>query len=208
MTIPILVTIAALLVAFLFLRLRFQLELSEQRRWLFFGLGRSGLELDLKTKERILKFMGLPISRSQAQASPPLRAIRPERARSSKKFRWLNMRSHFPQLLRAALAFFSGLWKSTKIEKCEGELTGGFSSPDITGQLFGYYQAAAAAIPGGSRFVYRPSWFESPFTGRVQLIVALPLYALIYRLLVLIVQLPKRALVRVAIHKKKGTHNG
>ncbi len=208
MTIPILAAIAALLSALLFLRLRFQLELSEQRRWLFFGLGRSGLVLDLKTKERILKFMGHPVSRSQAKPSPPLRAHRPERPRASKKFQWQEIRSHFPQLLRAALNFLRGLWKSTRIEKCEGELTGGFSSPDSTGQLFGYYQAAAAAIPGGSRFVYVPSWFESPFTGRIQLAVALPLYALIYRLFVLIIQLPKRALWRVAVHKKKGTHHG
>ena len=200
--------IATLLTAFLLLRLRIRFDLSEQQRRLFVGLGRSGLEFDLKNHERHLKLMGLSVRHSPTRSAAPSPPTKPPRSRLPQGVDWGNMSTHLPQILRACFAFLRGSWKSTRIEQCEGELRGGFGSPDLTGQMFGFYLALASAIPGGSRFRFVPLWYASPFTGQIQVAVAMPLYALIYRFCVLMIQLPKRALLRTALHKKKGIRNG
>jgi hypothetical protein len=90
------------------------------------------------------------------------------------------------------------------IEELNGTIKAGFESPNVTGQVFGYYQAARGALPAmAGRFTYIPVWNEEVFEASFRASVAIPLYKIIYRNLVFILNLPLREIIKLTIGKKE-----
>ncbi|MCP4684479.1 MAG: hypothetical protein GY867_03425 [bacterium] len=101
------------------------------------------------------------------------------------------------------------LLRASIIEQAEGEIEGGFDSPDLTGQAYGFYSAAMGAAPAlAGRFRYVPDWTGASFSGAARLTVALPMYRLAARTTVLIWRLPIRKIVKLAIGEKGGVQDG
>ncbi|MEW6050237.1 MAG: hypothetical protein AB1644_04145 [Candidatus Zixiibacteriota bacterium] len=202
-------TFVALIVAFLLVRLRVRLEFSGERRALFVGLGRSGPEIDFAAKVGRVRLFGLNIEsfslrKSAATSVQPIRlgSAKPSGAkkRDSRRrlmfdFEWLDV---LPATLTAVWRFLVGIFKAAIIEECEAKVQGGFPTPDLTGQAYGYYCAFVGAFPAVTeRVTYTPDWSGASFNGSVRLSVALPVYALVYRTIVLLIQLPVRKIYRI-----------
>ena len=110
---------------------------------------------------------------------------------------------------RPLWSFSAGILRNIAIEEAQGEIRAGFDSPDLTGIAFGYYSAAAAAVPAmAGRLRFTPDWQGPSFAGKARLTVALPLYRLAARTIVLLFRLPLREMIKVAIGKKKGGQDG
>ena len=203
-----------LLGSVLLLNIRIRIELDKDRRLLFFGLGRSGAEYDFLSKINRLKLFGLKLKTSKPAAKPKTKTpkvsaeVKKETPAKPKKKRERPLRdiiSIAPQCLRAAGLYMLDLVKSAAVEEFEGEIEGGFDTPDLTGQAYGFYRAVLGAVPAlAGRFRYYPDWTGASFTGAVRIAVVLPLYKLLYRSLVLVFRLPLRKLMKLAIGTKKG----
>lgn len=206
------IILALLLAAICLLRLRLRFELGSDRRLLFVGLGRSGPEYDFV--RRIQSFMlfgrcikSTPMKKVDKPAEPKPEAQPREKARRVRPFG--DILKAVPDVSRALWRYSIGLLKSIAVEELEADVEAGFYEPDLTGQLFGYYQAALAAVPSVvGRVRYTPDWTGASFAGQARVAVALPLYRLLYRTLILICQLPLRRLIKLAIGKKRGGQDG
>ena len=211
------ILIVVVVACILLLRLRVRVTFDHKRRIIFAGLGRSGPEFDLSVKKGYFKLWGRSIGSFKLGAKKEADRKRekkdkkkrdekkpPTRARS-----WRDIIHVIPGVVAAVSDFLLNLLKEAAIEELEGKIEAGFESPDLTGRAFGYYQAALAAVPPiAGRFTYVPDWCGSSFGGSLRLAVALPLYKLVYRMILLIVRLPLRELIKLAIGKKKGGQDG
>ncbi len=213
------IILALLLAAILLLRIRVRFELGSDRRLLFVGLGRSGPEYDFVRRVQSFLLFGrriksTPMKKADKAAEPKLEA-RPEDKKKppAKKARRVrpfgdSLRA-VPEVSRALWRYSIGLLKSIVVEELEADVEAGFYEPDLTGQLFGYYQAALAAVPSVvGRVRYTPDWTGASFAGQARVAVALPLHRLLYRTLILIGQLPLRRLIKLAIGRKRGGQDG
>ncbi len=212
-----LVTFLVLVAALLVLRLRLRLEISSDRRLLFIGLGRSGPEFDFGRKRGFLKLFGLKIKQFQTgerkskkradefekKPKTDKKRLKPKRRRSVK-----DIVAIAPQCLKALGKYSLGLLQTAIVEQAEAEIEAGFESPALTGQLFGYYQAALAAVPGLGRVQYIPDWNGQSFAGSAQFAVAWPLYMVVWQTTLLVFRLPVRKIIRVSIGTKEGGQDG
>lgn len=200
---------------FLALRLRVRVELSEERRMLFAGLGRSGIEINFIDDRRRLKLFGISVKTlakkdaSTEKEPKPLRPVplsakpkSPSRKRSFPVRASLNL---LPRIIRAARLYIVELFRSVIIEEAQAEIRAGFESPHLTGQAYGYYFALLGAVPSlEKRLVFYPDWAGPSFSGSGRLSVALPMYALVFRTLVLLIRLPLVKLLRLIRGGQKG----
>jgi len=206
------IILALLLAAICLLRLRLRFELGSDRRLLFVGLGRSGPEYDFVRRVQSFKLFGrciksTPMKKVDKAAEPKPEAQPRKKAKRVRPFG--DILRAVPEVSRALWRYTIGLLKSVMIEELEADVQAGFYEPDLTGQLFGYYQAALAAAPSVvGRVHYTPDWTGASFAGQARVAVALPLYRLLYRTLILICQLPLRRLIKLAIGKKRGGQDG
>ncbi|MBU0984666.1 MAG: hypothetical protein KKA42_12390 [candidate division Zixibacteria bacterium] len=148
---------------------------------------------------------------SQAEAA---KAAKPAEPAKTKKIRRKRRRSPaeiirlVPACSKALWKYFIGLLGGMIVEQAEGDIEAGFDSPDLTGQAFGYYQAAMGAVPAVmSRIHFTPDWTGPSFSGAVRLAVALPVYRLVGQTVALIWRLPVRKIVKVAIGEKEGVQD-
>lgn len=208
------IIIASLLTAILLLKLRVRFELGSGRRILFVGLGRSGSEIDFTERVQTIRLFGWALWSSPMKAAdeseiPPDDKKKTKRRRKGRVRSIREMLAAVPEISRAMWRYSIGLLKSIVVEELEAEIEGGFEAVDLTGQVFGYYQAALAAAPGVmGRVRYTPDWTGASFDGKARVAVALPLYRLVMCTLTLIYQLPLRRLVKLAIGKKRGGQDG
>ena len=206
------IILALLLAAICLLRLRLRFELGSDRRLLFVGLGRSGPEYDFVRRVQSFKLFGrciksTPMKKVDKAAEPKPEAQPRKKAKRVRPFG--DILRAVPEVSRALWRYTIGLLKSVVIEELEADVQAGFYEPDLTGQLFGYYQAALAAAPSiVGRVHYTPDWTGASFAGQARVAVALPLYRLLFRTLMLICQLPLRRLIKLAIGKKRGGQDG
>ena len=206
------IILALLLAAICLLRLRLRFELGSDRRLLFVGLGRSGPEYDFVRRVQSFKLFGrciksTPMKKVDEAAEPEPEAQPRKKARRVRPFG--DILRAVPEVSRALWRYSISLLKSVMIEELEADVQAGFYEPDLTGQLFGYYQAALAAAPSiVGRVHYTPDWTGASFAGQARVAVALPLYRLLFRTLMLICQLPLRRLIKLAIGKKRGGQDG
>jgi hypothetical protein len=205
-----------LLTLVMIVRIRVRFHFGSGQRLLFVGLGRTGPEFDLAARVGCLKLCGLNIKRfplDRAKAKPPKKMKPPkEKTLSRKKTRrptLSQLKTVVPAVAKAAWAYFRGLLKAVIVEELQGEITGGFASPDVTGTVFGYYQAALAAVPAvAGRVTYIPDWTGPSFSGVVRGSVALPIYKLVFLTIRLVFELPLKQLLKLAIGRKKGGQDG
>ncbi|MDX9856577.1 MAG: hypothetical protein RBT76_02180 [candidate division Zixibacteria bacterium] len=227
----ILILLCALLTLLLLLRLRVRLVLDDQYRLVFVGLGRSGSEINLRTRQGTIKIAGIAIRQFDLDEaddrtagpgqSPPKPSPRKsawlgrllhrgfrrtwEEARVFAKTWWRDIRGRGDRITRAVVLFGAELLHDLILEQLEGKVEAGFDEPHLTGEVFGYYQAALGVFPalaGHVQFV--PVWTGASFRGAIRVTVALPLYALVWRTVRLMWRLPITRLVAFSIHLKKG----
>jgi hypothetical protein len=212
--------ILILILAAALLRVRLRLEISTERRILFVGLGRSGPEIDFVKREGVLKLFGLRLKRFSLDHSRPAEGTtQPASAESSETTRTPSKPSTrrrsiksileiVPQCTSAFWKYGLGLLRNTIVVEAEAEIEAGFDTPDITGQAFGYYQAALAAAPGlFTRVSFIPNWTGRTFSGSARLSLAWPMYRLLWQTTLLFWRLPKRKIYRLAIGDKKGVRD-
>lgn len=208
------IVIASLLTAILLLKLRVRFELGSGRRILFVGLGRSGSEIDFTERVQTIRLFGWALWSSPMKAAdeseiPPDDKKKTKRRRKGRVRSIREMLAAVPEISRAMWRYSIGLLKSIVVEELEAEIEGGFEAVDLTGQVFGYYQAALAAAPGVmGRVRYTPDWTGASFDGKARVAVALPLYRLVMCTLTLLYQLPLRRMLKLAIGKKRGGQDG
>lgn len=213
------IILALLMAAICLLRVRVRFELGGDRRLLFVGLGRSGPEFDFVRRVQSFKLFGrcirsAPMKKVDKAAEPKLEVHtedkeKPPRKKARRVRPIGDILRAVPDVSCALWRYSIGLLKSVMIEELEADVEAGFEQPDLTGQLFGYYQAALAAAPSVvGRVSYTPDWTGASLSGQARVAVALPLYRLLYRTLVLIGQLPLRRLIKLAIGKKRGGQDG
>ena len=88
------------------------------------------------------------------------------------------------------------------------EIAGGASEPDITGELYGAYQALKFALPGAVSVSYRPDFTAEKFSGRVEVGLAFRLARLSKETLVFIFRLPILKLIKLYRKLRTGGKNG
>ncbi|MDH3892559.1 MAG: hypothetical protein OEV49_15950 [candidate division Zixibacteria bacterium] len=211
------IIIALLMAAILLLRLRIRFELGNGRRRLFVGLGRSGPQFDFVRRVQSIKLFGFTIWSSPMKDSDDSEETETvsdvkKKSKRKKAGRVRSIReilAAVPAISGAMWRYSIGLLKSIIVEELEAEIQAGFEAVDLTGQVFGYYQAALAAAPTVmGRIQYRPDWTGPSFAGQARVCVALPVYRMVFCTLKLIYQLPLRRIVKLAIGKKRGGQDG
>jgi len=216
--------IVVLAVLFLTARLRIRLNLASDRKLLFVGLGRSGPEFHLGERKGELRLFGFRlfsfaagkekkkekrIGEKISEAIAKEKTSKPAKPKKKRRRPLKEMLRAVPQCSKALWLYFMDLLKAFIIEEAEGEIEGGFDAPDLTGQAFGFYQAALGAVPAlAGRFRYTPDWTGASFSGAVRLTVALPMYRLVGRTLMLLWRLPVIKIVKLAIGKRGGVQDG
>jgi len=208
-----LIILALIIISILALRLRVRFEIDDNRRVLFAGLGRSGPEYDFMTKLVTVKLFGMkfktltPGEKPKTEKEPKLKKeikAKPNRVKPFQKIIEL-----IPAASKAFWKYSRSIMKATIIEELNGQIKAGFDSPDRTGQVYGYYQAVAGAVPAiGRNLEYVPIWDEATFSGTARGSVALPLYKLVYRTIILIINLPLREIIKLTIGYKERSHDG
>lgn len=217
------------LTAILLLRLRVSFEISQHRRLLFVGLGRSGPEFDFANHVTHVKVLGKTVKSIRREKQPPSERVRQERVRAISKAHEVEREKlqradtaepEHPKRTREALdvlrynsravwEYLKSLWHAVIIEELDGHIQGGFDAPHLTGQAYGYYHALIGAMPAlAGRFQFTPIWIGPSFAGNMRVVVALPLYVLVYRTIVLMVHLPLRRIWQLFKAKRKGVQDG
>jgi len=209
-----LLILLAAFIALLLLNVRVRFQLSDSKKLLFVGLGRSGPEFDFSRNVGIIKLSGIKLKSfdigreikempKEVKAKPKkVKAARPSKQRE-RSLR--DLARVLPKCLGPMGRYAVSVLKAVIVEELEGQIEAGFDSPHVTGSVFGYYQAALAAAPGiVSRVQYVPDWSGASFGGSAKVSVAIPLYKLLTRTVILIYRLPLRDLIKLAIGKKKG----
>ena len=217
-----LLIILVLLILLMLVRIRVRFRFGPDRRLVFVGLGRTGPEFDLAERVGRVRLCGLKvgqfaIDREKKKAPETPRAPKPPKPvkgkpKAKKRTRrptFAQLRAMVPSAAKAAWNYSIGLLKAVIVEELNGEITAGFDSPDLTGKVFGYYQAALGAVPAiAGRFAYIPDWSGPSISGAVRGSVALPVYRLVFLTIRLVFQLPLRELIKLAIGRKKGGQDG
>jgi len=213
--IPVIIIILAVVVSLL--RLRLKAEISSGERLVAVLVGRSGAVWNFMTGTGEIRLFGWRLKRFPISAEAPSEAGREREATErkpagEKKVRRRSLRDGLqllPSVGRALWRYGLGLLQAVTVERLEADIEGGFEEPHLTGQAYGFYQAAYGVAPAVvSRVRYRPDWSGASFAGSAGIAVAIPLYRLMYRTLVLLWELPLRKILKLAIGTKEGVQDG
>lgn len=212
-----LLILLVLFIAFLLLNIRVRFQLSDGRKLLFVGVGRSGPEFDFTGQAGSIKLFGIKVKsfeigkekkKKRKEAEEKAREVKVAEPPKPPKRSRVSLRDFYrvgPKCIGPMWAYIVGLLKAIVVEEVEGRVEGGFDSPHLTGAVFGYYQAALAAVPSVvGRVQFIPDWIGPSFSGAARVSVAIPVYKLLLRTIVLTYRLPLRDLLKLAIRKKKG----
>ncbi len=90
----------------------------------------------------------------------------------------------------------------------KAEIAGGASEPDITGELYGAYQALRFALPGAVSVSYSPDFTAEKFSGRVEIGLAFRISRILRETLVFIFRLPVIKLIKLYRKLRIGGKNG
>ncbi|NOY89222.1 MAG: hypothetical protein GXO93_07540 [FCB group bacterium] len=197
-----LIVLALLLIS----KIRIKAIIKPDGKTLFVGLGHIGTEYDFISKKSVFKIFKLKIKlRKKIEKIKKTPKTKPKAKK--KKITW-NFIKQMAKHSQAIWQYLSSLVKSVTIEKLEGKIVGGFERPDLTGIMFGYYQATMAIAPQISkRFQFVPDWQGNSWQATLQASLAIPFYKFMFHTLSLILKLPLRELLKVAIGKKKGAQD-
>lgn len=208
------IILIALIAGILLLRIRLRLSLETEKKSLFFGLGKSGIEYDFKSKSSALFLFGFHTKdfikeKKEKVEKPKDIKAKPKKDKSKRKRSVTDILKIIPKSSQALWNYSIGLLKSVIVEELHGDIRAGFDSPDMTGQLFGYYQAAYYAVPAVvGRINYVPVWDEAAFEASMKASVVIPLYKIFYRSIILLFSLPLREIIKITIGRKERSHDG
>ncbi len=197
----------------LLLKIRLKLQLEEMHKIAFFGLGRSGVSYDFISHRIVLQLFGKKVKELSTESeTEKVEKVRKTTKISDKPKRVRPLADILKLIPKSSQAFYKytiSILKDIIVEELEGQVSGGFDSPDITGQLFGYYQAAYYAVPSVvGRVQYYPNWVEASFDANLKASVAIPLYKIMYRSIILFFSLPLRDILKITIGRKERSHDG
>ncbi|MEW5797274.1 MAG: hypothetical protein AB1772_13080, partial [Candidatus Zixiibacteriota bacterium] len=191
-----------ILTALVVARIRIRLEIAPRTRLLAVKLGRSGPEFDMVGGGIVVRLFGRRVWRiapkpAKVRKHAPARSSAPQEQRSASlayRIRLLRQALRVvPRCLSAIFRFVIAGIKSAVVEQAECEIRGGFANPALTGQVYGFYQAALATAPGFFRRVnFNPDWTVPTMSGTVRVTVAWPVYRLVWETAVLLTRLPLR----------------
>ena len=195
-----------IIAAILMLHIRIRFIWGNDKKLLFVGLGRSGPELDFNSKKGRLHLFNIKIKefsiakKIEKEKEKPDKPKRIETDKPKKHRSIKDMLSMFPVLITEIFQYMMNILSSLIVEELEADIEGGFDAPHITGQVFGYYQAALAAVPGVMNHIrYYPDWTGSLLMASAKATVSLPLYKLVWCTIVLLWRLPLRDIYKLAI---------
>jgi len=210
----VLLIVLAIFFAILLLHVRVRFQLTDSRKLLFIGLGRSGPEFDFTLNTGFIKLFGMKIKRfeigKEKKKKPPKVEKKRKRAKAvappkPRKRPLRDIISVSRKSVGPSWRYTVSLLKAVVVEELEGQIAGGFDAPHLTGTIYGYYQAALAAAPHVvGRVQYIPDWNGPSFSGAALVSVAIPVYKLLAPTSVLMCRLPLREIIKLAIGKKKG----
>jgi len=195
------------------MRIRLRVKWSSDRKWIFLGLGHSGPEFDLIKRTGTLKLFGITLKhfprKRISEDETPEKITKPGKPQKRQRQRsWRDLQRLLPVMIKEFISFLKSVLSSLVVEELQGEVRGGFDSPSDTGMAYGYYQAALAIAPGVTgRLHYVPDWEASSLSASARIAVALPLYKLLWRTVVLAWRLPLRDIYKLAIGTRKGGHD-
>lgn len=205
-----LITIIVLITAFLMLSLRLRVNLESGNKTVFFGLGRSGVEYDFTTKLSSIYLSGMlikkikPKDKKEKKPKPGKKIIKAKTKKPKRIRPYKDILKIIPQSSKALGNYSLSILKSVVIEELNGTVKAGFDSPNLTGQVYGYYQAAVGVLPAmAGRLRYIPVWDEEIFEASLKVSVAIPLYKIFYRTIILFIKLPLREIIKLTIGKKE-----
>lgn len=198
----------------LLLRLRLKTALDRDEKILFAGLGRSGIRFNFHKKEKTFLLLGKvvrtePLFREKKPQKTKAPAKKKTAEKTKKKRSFSEIISLVPEVTKANWRYTTSLFKSARIEELNGSVRAGFESPDSTGYMYGFYTSVCGAVPGiAKRFQLIPVWDSACFEPSLRASIALPLYRFVWRTLILLIDLPLRKIVKVAIGTKERSHDG
>ncbi len=102
------------------------------------------------------------------------------------------------------------LGRSVKAPKyfLKAEIAGGAAEPDVTGELYGAYQALRYVLPSAVSVSYSPDFTAEKFSGRVEVGLAFRLSRILRETLVFVFRLPIIKLIRLYRKLRIGGKNG
>ncbi|MFH2049020.1 MAG: hypothetical protein ABIJ12_06210 [bacterium] len=205
MLIYILLIFILLITAILMLHIRIRVVWGTDKKLLFIGLGRTGPELDFINKKAKLNLFNIKLKefsldQEKEKEKKPKRE-KAEKPEKHKKYRSISdILNILPIILKEIFNYMKNILSSLIVEELEADIEAGFDAPHITGQVFGYYQAALAAVPGVMNHIhYYPDWTGQSLTASINGRVSLPLYKLVWRTIILLWRLPLRDIYKLAI---------
>lgn len=188
------------------LHIRIRVVWGDDKKILFVGLGRSGPELDFNSKKGRLCLFNFKIKEfsfekeTEKGKEKPDKPIRKKTDKPKKQRSYKNMLNMLPLLMKEFFTYMKNILSSLIVEELEADIEAGFDAPHLTGQVYGYYQAALAAVPSVmNRIHYSPNWTEQTFSVSTKGSISLPLYKLIWWTIILLWRLPLRDLYKLAI---------
>jgi hypothetical protein len=209
--------LAVLVIALLLLRIRARCLVTDGRRILFVGVGRSGQEMDFVGRKLVFRVFGLAVKTAslkkekklpEPKRREPTKAAPPEKGKPKRVRSKIDMAEVALYSVKPTFRYLVNLLRSLTVEQLEGRIRAGFEEPDQTGLAFGYYQAALGAVPGVvGRVAFVPVWTEASFEGEFRASVALPVYRLVFRSIQYVYRLPLRRIIKLAIGTKEGAQD-
>lgn len=201
--------------ALLALRLRVKATWDERDRLVFGGVGhRNGVELDFQANRGRVKLIGIGVYGFDLDLDREEKVVKDRPVRKKRRFTGggvrkirtaVRMARLLPEYRRAVFTFLKGLWRAVRIEELRAEIRAGFDAPDRTGTAFGCYQALLGMAPAlAGRLAFVPDWTGPSFATSGRAAVAVPLYKILWRIVVLVWQLPSKRSLKLAIEKEKG----
>jgi len=194
-------------ISILLIHLRIKFKFGTGDKLLFIGLGQSGPELDFETKKARIKLFGVKLITINFSKGKPETDKKSEKSKPGKPSRQRSLKEIIrviPSVSKSLLFYSGSMLRAVIIEEITADLEIGFESPDITGRMFGYYQAVSAALPQAVGIIsVTPNWNEACFKGNVKGIVSIPVYRIVFSTIALIFNLPLKDILKLAIGKKE-----
>jgi hypothetical protein len=83
-------------------------------------------------------------------------------------------------------------------------LAGGAAEPDITGELYGAYNAIRPNLPAAIKLTYSPDFLDRRFSGNMSCELVVTIFRILKEIVIFIFRLPKIKVVKLYRKLKKG----
>lgn len=111
------------------------------------------------------------------------------------------------ELVTEALKYLGRLVKAPHYF-LRAEIAGGAAEPDLTGEIYGAYEAIRFILPQSVTFSYRPDFLADKFNGKVEIGLMVRIIKLLKETLVFIFRLPIIKLIKLYRKLKRGGKDG